>query len=106
MELDSLEYAIIKLQSSSESSTVGLLFRRAFPVSKRSSPGKLHQMGVRDLGRSTHLSGTLFLSLTHFTQKTDNYRFLLAIDIDLLSRFVVRFEVNFDNSKDSCEGSG
>ena len=33
-------------------------------------------------------------------------KIFLAVDMNLLSRFVVRFEVNFYNSKDSCEGSG
>ena len=54
------------------------------------------QLGVRDLGRSAHSFGILSRHL-HISQIIDNYRFFLLFTVDrnLLSRFVVRFEVSF-----------
>ena len=44
-------------------------------------------------------------TLAHFTNNRQ-LKIFLSVDMNLLSRFVVRFEVNIYNSKDSCEGSG
>ena len=61
--------------------------------------------GCEGLGAFSTLVWYSFLSLAHFTNN-QQLKIFLAVDMNLLSRFVVRFEVNFYNSKDSCEGSG
>ena len=56
-----------------------------------------YEMGVRSMG--------CILSRAH-SKNGQLLKIFLAIDLSVLSRSVVRFEVIFDNPKDSCEGFG
>ena len=61
--------------------------------------------GCEGLGAFSTLIWYSFLLLANFTNNRQ-LKIFLAVDMNLLSRFVVRFEVNFDISKNSCEGFG